>query len=94
MQIQLGDKSYIAPAPKARAVRKAIEITEKINFNNLKAIDLDNLVDYIVQLFDKQFSLDDIYDCLDADKLIPTLMDCINGVAGTMGAKLNQFPND
>jgi len=93
MQINLGEKTYIAPAPKARAVRKAIEMTEKVNFNDMKASDLDNLVDYIVGLFGNQFTIDDIYDGLDADKLISTLMDCINGVVGTMGAKLDQFPN-
>ena len=93
MQITLREKNFIAPAPKARAVRKAIEITEKVDFNNMKAADLDNLVDYIVQLFDKQFTIDDIYDGLEADKLIPTLMDCINDVVGTMGAKLEKFPN-
>jgi hypothetical protein len=93
MQITLEGKKFTAPSPKARAVRKAIEITEKVDFNNMKAADLDNLLGYIVDLFGKQFTLDDIYDGLDADKLIPTLMECLNGVVGTLGAKLEQFPN-
>lgn len=93
MEICLSNKTYIAPVPKARMVRKAIELTEKTNFNQMTAKDLDYLVGYVVDLFDKQFTLDDVYDGLDANKLIPTLMDCINTVVGTMGAKLEQFPN-
>lgn len=93
MNIKLNEKTYVAPAPKARMVRKAIEMTEKANFSNLKAADLDGLVEYVVDLFGRQFAVDDIYDGLDADKLIPTLMECINTVVGTMGAKLEQFPN-
>lgn len=93
MEICLNDKTYIAPSPKARMVRKAIEITDKINFNEMQAADLDYLVGYVVDLFDKQFNLDDVYDGLDAQKLMPTLMNCIETVVGTMGAKLEQFPN-
>ncbi len=94
MQIILNMSTYVAPSPKARMVRKAIEMTEITNFNNMKASDLDNLVSYVVDLFDKQFSIDDVYDGLDADKFLPTLMDCINNVVGTMGAKVEQIPKN
>ncbi|AFK87416.1 MULTISPECIES: phage tail assembly chaperone G [Thermoanaerobacterium] len=93
MEITLNNKTYIAPATKARVVRKAIEITEKINFNEIKTKDLDNLIDYVVELFGRQFTIDDVYDGLEANKLIPTIMDCIKGVVGEVGAKLEQFPN-
>lgn len=94
MEITLNGKTYIAPVPKARMVRKAIEITEKINFENMKATDIDKLIGYVVDLFGSQFSIDDIYDGLDAEKLIPTLTGCIENVLGTMGAKLEQFPKN
>jgi hypothetical protein len=93
MQIKLNGKTYIAPPAKARIVRKAIEITEKINFNEIKTKDLDNLVDYVVELFGRQFTIDDVYDGLDAKLLIPTIMDCIKDVVGEVGAKLDEFPN-
>jgi len=93
MEITLNKKTYLAPAPKARMVRKAIEMTEQTNFNNLKAADLDHLVGYVVDLFGQQFTLDDIYDQLEAEQLIPTLMSCINTVVGTLGAKVEQIPN-
>jgi hypothetical protein len=93
-QIVLGEKTFVAPSTKARMVRKAIEITEKVNFSDLKTADLDNLVGYVVELFGKEFTLDDVYDGLDAEQLIPTLLDCINSVVGKMGAKLTQLPKN
>jgi len=94
MEIILNKNTYIAQSPKARMVRKAIEMTETTNFNTMKTSDLDNLVGYVVDLFGKQFSIDDVYDGLDADKFLPTLMDCINNVVGTMGAKVEQIPKN
>jgi len=93
MEIVLNDKTYIAPAPKARMVRKAIEMTETTDFNHLKATEFDNLVNFVVDLYAGQFTLDDIYDGLDANKLLPIIMDCLNNVVGSVGAKLEQFPN-
>jgi len=93
MQLIFNDKTYIAPPAKGRMVRKAIEMTEKTNFNDLKSADLDNLVDYVAKLFGDQFTIDELYDGLDADKLIPTIMECINSVVGQIGAKAEQFPN-
>jgi len=50
----------------------------------------DNIV---VGIFGKQFTIDDIYDGLDADKLMPTIMKCLTDVAGKIGAKLSELPN-
>jgi hypothetical protein len=74
-------------------LRKAIEINENIDFNNLKTKNLDGLVDFVVELYGNKFTRDDFYDGLDADKLIETLNNSINGIVGTMGNKLKEFPN-
>jgi hypothetical protein len=74
-------------------LRKAIEINENIDFNNLKTKDLDGLVDFVVELYGNKFTRDNFYDGLDADKLIETLNSSINGIVGTMGNKLKEFPN-
>lgn len=93
MDITLNKKSYFMPKVKTRMLRKAIEINENIDFNNLKTKDLDDLVDFVVELYGDKFSRDDFYDGLDADKLIETLNNSINGIVGTMGNKLKEFPN-
>lgn len=94
MDLKLGKKNYSTGAIKAKMVRKAIEVAETTNFNDLKVKDLDTLVDYITELFGEKFTRDEVYDELDADKLIPTLTDCISGVTGGMTAKLEQFPKN
>ncbi|UZQ49936.1 phage tail assembly chaperone G [Clostridium kluyveri] len=93
MEIVLNDKTYVMPRVKARILRKAIEINENIDFNNLKTKDLDGLVDFVVELYGNKFTRDDFYDGLDADKLIETLNNSINGIVGNLGNKLNEFPN-
>lgn len=92
MKITLGDKEYIqTKKPKARMVRKALEIAE--NMEEIKAESLDDIANYVAELYGNQFTMDDIYDELDADQLMPTLMKCIDSIVGTMGAKLEKFPN-
>ncbi|WP_123053088.1 hypothetical protein [Clostridium sp. JN-1] len=93
MELVLNDKTYVMPKVKTRMLRRAIEISESINFNNLKIKDLDGLVDFVVELYGNKFSRDDFYDGLDADKLIETLNNSINGIVGNLGSKLNEFPN-
>ena len=93
MEISLNDKTYVMPRVKTRMLRRAIEINENTDFNNLKTKDLDGLVDFVVELYGNKFGRDDFYDGLDADKLIETLNSSINGIVGKLGNKLNEFPN-
>jgi len=94
MDIVLNYKTYVMPKVKTRMLRKAVEVNEKIDFNNLKTQDLDELIDFVVSLYGDQFTRDEFYDELDADKLIETLNNSINGIVGTMSDKLNEFPNN
>lgn len=94
MDIVLNYKTYVMPKVKTRMLRKAVEVNEKIDFNNLKTQNLDELVDFVVSLYGNQFTRDEFYDELDADKLIETLNNSINGIVGTMSDKLNEFPNN
>ncbi|MEY8762475.1 MULTISPECIES: phage tail assembly chaperone G [Clostridium] len=93
MEIVLNNKTYVMPKVKTRMLRKAIEINENIDFSNMKTKDLDGLVDFIVDLYGNKFSRDNFYDGLDADKLIETLNNSINGIVGNLGNKLKEFPN-
>lgn len=88
MEIKLNGKTYVAVAVKARAFRKAIEINEKIDFTNLKAKDLDALVDFVVDVYGKQFTRDELYDELDGNKLMSVLSESINGIVGGVAEKL------
>ncbi|WP_196007904.1 phage tail assembly chaperone G [Clostridium tyrobutyricum] len=93
MEIVLNNKTYVMPKVKTRMLRKAIEINENIDFSNMKTKDLDGLVDFIVELYGNKFTRDNFYDGLDANKLIETLNNSINGIVGNLGNKLKEFPN-
>ena len=84
-------KIFVAPAPKARMIRNAIALTDNIDETKLNTADLDNLVNFAVEVFDKKFTVDDVYDGVNADKLMPTIMSVINGLVGGMTS--NQAPN-
>lgn len=88
------EKIFVAPAAKARMVRRAVEITENVNFNDLTTEALDSLVEFVVDLYGKRFTIDDVYDGLDSIELIPTLLNCITSVTGGMSAKLDQLPKN
>lgn len=84
LKIDKKDKTYTAGFISARMVRRTIEVSNGINFENLKAEELDTLVDYIVELFGSQFTRDDVYDGLASKELLSTIMNCINEVVGGM----------
>jgi hypothetical protein len=83
------EKTYIAEKIKARMVRNAIELTESFDEKDFKTADLDGLVNYVVEIFNNKFTIDDVYDGIDAENLIPELMRCIKTVMGTMQDRLS-----
>ena len=84
LKIDKKDMTYTAGFISARMVRRTIEVSNGINFESLKAEELDKLVDYIVELFGSQFTRDDVYDGLASKDLLSTIMNCINEVVGGM----------
>jgi hypothetical protein len=79
------EKTFTVPFVKARMFRRALEITKKYDLNDVNVETLDVLVSYVVELFNNQFTIDDVYDGIPADKLISTILDCINSVVGVAG---------
>lgn len=86
LKIDGKDKTFTADFISARMVRRTIEVSNGINFENLKAEELDKLVDYIVELFSNKFTRDDVYDGLSSKDLFSTITNCINEVVGGMTA--------
>ncbi len=78
------DKAYTTGFISARMVRRTIEVSQGVDFDNISPEELDKLIDYIVELFGNQFTRDDVYDGLQSKDLIPTITKCINEVVGEM----------
>ena len=84
LKIKGKDKTFTAGFISARMVRRTIEVSQGVNFENISPDELDKLIDYIVELFGGQFTRDDVYDGLSSKELIPTITSCINEVVGQM----------
>ena len=90
MNIILGEKTYVAKPAKARMFREAIAINEKIDFSNLTTEALDDLIGFVCTIYGNQFTIDDVYDGLGADKLVSTLSKSISGVVSGVTEKLEK----
>lgn len=55
---------------------------------------LDSMVDYVVELFGRQFDRDQFYDGIDARKMLPTIVACINEVVSGASEAVGADPND
>ncbi|HEQ3553590.1 phage tail assembly chaperone G [Bacillus subtilis] len=73
-----------------RMLREAIQLSKETNFNELSEESLDSLVDYVVRVFDNQFSRDTFYDGIAAPEMIETISNVIQGVVGTATVKKAQ----
>lgn len=85
-------KTFITNKIKARMVRKSTEIAKEVDFNNLTPESLDKLIDFVCEVYKNKFTRDDLYDGLDAEKLVPTLLDTIQGITDGVTSKLENFP--
>ena len=86
LKINGKDKTYTAGFISARMVRKTIEVSKEVTFDNILPEELDKLMDYIVELFGNQFTRDELYDGLASKNLIPTITRCINEVVGEVSS--------
>ncbi|WP_350342345.1 hypothetical protein PRVXT_001573 [Proteinivorax tanatarense] len=84
LKIDGKDKIFTTGFISARMVRKTIEISQGTNFEEMSVDELDKLVGFIVELFGGQFTVDEVYDGLSSNELIPTTLKCIEEVVGKM----------
>lgn len=75
--------NYTVPFVSGRVFRKAIKMQKNVDDRDLDEELLDLLVVFIVEVFDKQFTVDEFYDGIDARKMFAEiqriLFVCING---------------
>ncbi|BAU27634.1 hypothetical protein DFP93_102118 [Aneurinibacillus soli] len=65
-----------------RMFRRAIAIEKLMKSGIVTEESLDEIIDYVVGVFDGKFSRDEFYDGVEADKLLPTVLETINQVVG------------
>lgn len=79
------EKTFTVPFVKGRMFRRVIEINKNYNLNDVDVETLDTLVEFVIECFNNQFTMDDFYDGIAADKLIDTVLDIFEKVAGVAG---------
>jgi len=91
MQIKIkieGKEKIFSPSfISARMVRKTLEIKERLQ-TNIGKKDLDSMVEYMVDLFGNQFSIDDFYDGIPVDQFIPISIRCMDDVLAQFTGKV------
>lgn len=80
-------KTFTVPFVKARMLRKAAELAEQMEDKDegtgATMRKAEAMIDFVVELFNGQFTADDIWDGLSTDELFPELTRCFNEVMGT-----------
>lgn len=80
--------TFAIPFISARMMRKTFEV-QKVFTNKKPDPDMmDVMIDFIVDLYGKQFTRDELYDGLEASLLFPVIMGHITYVMGELGTKL------
>ncbi|WP_350343222.1 hypothetical protein PRVXT_002512 [Proteinivorax tanatarense] len=84
LKIKGKDKIFTTDFISARMVRRTIEVSQNTNFDNISVKELDTLVAFVVEIFEHQFTVDEVYDGLSSDKLFSTITCCIQEVTGSV----------
>jgi hypothetical protein len=82
MKLELNGKIFAAPRPKTKLYRKALLMRESIDMENFNVETLDELVEFVVEVFNHQFTIDDIYEYQEPDETMDTCVECLHYVAG------------
>ncbi|AXO98651.1 hypothetical protein BK749_16500 [Bacillus thuringiensis serovar vazensis] len=79
LRINKEEKTFNLPAfIPARLIRQAPELAEIPN--NPGPEDMDKMVQFVVKVYDGQFTLDQYWDGIDARKFLSTTSDVINAI--------------
>jgi hypothetical protein len=84
LRIDGQERKFVSSFIPARAYRQVLEMNKRMNFNDLSPDEMDEIVNLIRGVFENQFTVDQFYDGLPVQKLVPTMMktfETINGVA-------------
>jgi len=88
LRIDGQEKTFVTDFVSARMFRKTLEIGKQLDNGVTDPQDLDKVVDYVVDLFGKQFTRDNFYDGLPANKLVSTVVSMANGIISESNEKL------
>lgn len=87
------EKTYTQDFISGRKFRKTIEM-QKLLKGGVDESAMDNMVGYVCMLFDNQFSIDDFYDGIAANKMLETIVGYVNSVTGDVSKAVGAQKTD
>jgi len=87
LRIDGQEKTFTNDFVKARVFRNALKMNEKMRIegNEISVETFDEMINFIVNVFDNQFTVDDIWDGVEAGMLQSEIMRVFNGVLNIGG---------
>lgn len=86
------DKEFKTDFISARMFRKSEELSRK--HKNKEEVDIDEIVEFIVQVFNNKFTMDEFYDGVDVSDIFPIFADVNKEIMEKFQSKLNLFPKN
>lgn len=87
LRINKEEKTFTNEFIKARVFRNALKMNEKMRNegNEISVETFDEMIGFVVNVFDNQFTVDDVWDGLEAGKLNDEIMRVFNNVLNIGG---------
>ncbi len=87
LRINSEEKTFTNDFVKARVFRNALKMNEKMRNegNEISVETFDEMIGFVVNVFDNQFTVDDVWDGLEAGKLQDEIMRVFNNVLNIGG---------
>lgn len=90
LQIDGKEKIFTTSFISAKKLRKTLVISTKVG-KSLTPEDLDELVEYEVDLYGNQFTVDEFYDGIEANLILRKALEDINNVINGLSKKLDNI---
>ncbi|AJK89349.1 MAG: hypothetical protein M3043_00180 [Lysinibacillus fusiformis] len=96
LRIDKKEKTFTNDFVKARVFRNALKMNEKMRKegNEITVETFDEMINFVVNVFDNQFTVDDVWDGLEAGLLQSEIMRVFNSVLNIGGLEATTTPDE
>ena len=88
LKIDGQDITFVAPFLSGRKLRDTVEMSDKLQKEEMTVEQVDSMADYVAYIYGAQFTRDQFYDGIASDQVLPKLTECISTVMGKLNTKL------
>ncbi|MBA4509927.1 hypothetical protein H1057_18070 [Clostridium sporogenes] len=87
LKIDNKDKTFVAPFIGARMLKRSLGLSKKFQGGIDESI-MDEIATYLVDVYGKQFTMDELYDGFPSDKFFNKAFEDLNEVIGGLEEKV------